>query len=80
MRTREQKRERKKRKEGERNGERKDVKGRKKGRKKKVASKQQGQTKSKCYKQIMYLDTMHCRCLSVIINLLKLLMFLPMLH
>lgn len=80
MRTSEQKRERKK--EG-RKRERLDVKGRKEGRNKnrKKSSKQAtGQTKSKCYKQRMYLDIMHCRLQSVITNLFKLLMLLPMLH
>lgn len=53
---------------------------REKEKRKKVASKQQGQTKNKCYKQRMHLDIMHCRLQSVITNLSKLLMFLPMLH
>lgn len=54
----------KEKKERRRKGKRIYVKGRTKGRKKKEKKyerKQEGQTKSKCYKQIMYLDTMHCR-------------------
>lgn len=77
------KREKEKRKEGGRKGERirceRKAK-REKEKRKKVASKQQGQTKTKCFKQIMYLYIMHCRLQSVLINLFKLLMFLPMLH
>lgn len=66
--------------ERQREKRREEGKGREKGEKlkkikKKAASKQQGQTKSKCYKQIMYLDSMNCRLQSVIINLFRLFLY-----
>lgn len=67
---------RKREREGRRE-ERRERKVGKKGEKKKekAARKQQGQTKSKCYRQIMYLDIMHRRLQSVMINLFRLLLY-----
>lgn len=68
---------RKRNREGRRKGRRKEGKRRKKRKKEKekAASKLQGQTKSKCYRQIMYLDIMHCRLQSVMIKLFRLLLY-----
>lgn len=56
-------------------GERKEKDGKNRWKREKAASEQQGQTKSKCQRKIMYLDTMHHRLQSVMINLFRLLLY-----
>lgn len=61
--------------EGRREGGKKGKKKKREKELKKAASKQQGQSKSKRYRQIMYLDIMHGRLQSVMINLFRLLLY-----